>query len=326
MRRPAAWIGHCVVAWILCSTAAAADPTMRIGLLRYGTVSWSVDVVREHGLDRAEGFELKAVEVASTSATLVALQAGGVDVVVSDWLWVSRQRAAGADWTFFPFSTAVGALVVPSASPIHMLGDLRHRRLGIAGSPVDKSWTILRALAKRRAGLDLDRETEKSFAAPPLLNEELLAGRLDAVLTYWPFAARLEAHGMRPVLSVSDALRELGFEAPVPLVGYVVSEAWVSAHKAVLSGFVRASLRAQKILASSDEEWERLAPRTGARDASELAALRDTYRSGIPTHWGATERRDAARLYGLFAGVGGPALVGTRATLQPGTFLDDVQY
>lgn len=302
-----------------------ADSTLRIGVLKFGTVSWVMDVIEHHELDDANGINIDEVELASNQATLVALQAGSVDCVVSDWLWVSRQRAAGADWTFFPFSTAVGALVAARGAPVHGLADLRNRRLGVAGSPLDKSWVILQALAQERH-VNLAHDAQLSFGAPPLLNQELLAGRLDAVLTYWNFAAPLESRGLPAVLSVSDALRQLGFRTALPLVGFVVSERWARAHARALAGFVSATREAESILATSDAEWRWLGPRTGARNPAELKALRDAFRAGIPAHWSEDERREANALYALFAKVGGQALVGSSPALQPGTFLDAVSY
>ncbi len=317
--------GRAVAAGTAPGTGDGAAP-LRIAVLHYGTVSWVLDVIAHHRLAAAEGLRLEPVVLASTPATLVALQAGRVDLVVSDWFWVSRQRAAGADWAFFPFSSAVGALVVPPARPVRTLADLRGKRLGVAGSPLDKGWLILRLLGERDGAIDLDRATERSFAAPPLIDQELAAGRLDAALTYWPFVARLQARGMRQVLSVNEALARLGFARPLPLVGYVVSQGWAAAHPEMLAAFVRASRAAERILASSDAEWEWLGPRTGAGDPAELMRLRAAFRAGIPAHWGAAERQDAARLYALLARIGGPALVGASPALPPGTFLDQVRY
>jgi len=304
---------------------ARADSTLRIGVLKFGTVNWVMDVIAHHGLDKVNGIHIDEVALASNQATLVALQAGRVDCVVSDWLWVSRQRASGWDWTFFPFSTALGALVAARGAPIHRLADLRNRRLGIAGSPLDKSWVLLQALA-RQQHVDLARDARLSFGAPPLLDEELRAGRLDAVLTYWNFAARLTSSGLPQVLSMSDALRQLGFDTAIPLVGYVVSDRWARAHPHALAGFVRATRAADSILATSDAEWTWLGPRTGAQDPAELRALRDAFRAGIPSRWGEQERREARALYALFAKVGGTSLVGSSPTLEPGTFLDSVRY
>ena len=304
---------------------ARADPTLHIGVLKFGTVSWVMDVIEHHELDETFGLNIETLELASNQATLVALQAKRVDCVVSDWLWVSRQRASGADWTFFPFSTAVGSLVAARGAPIHGLADLRDRRLGVAGSPLDKSWVIVQALA-REQHVDIARDARLSFGAPPLINHELLAGRLDAVLTYWNFAAPLESRGLPAVLSMSDALRQLGFKTAIPLVGYVVSERWARENPRALAAFVSATREAESILATSDAEWNWLGARTGAHSPAELKALRDAFRAGIPAHWGKEERREAAALYAVFAKIGGQALVGSSPTLQPGTFLDSVSY
>jgi NitT/TauT family transport system substrate-binding protein len=304
---------------------AGADAKVRIAVLKFGTVSWVMDVIEHHELDETFGIDIDQVDLATNQATLVALQAGRVDCVVSDWLWVSRQRAAGADWTFFPFSTALGALVAARGAPVHGLADLENRRLGVAGSPLDKSWVLVQALGQEQH-VDLAHDARLSFGAPPLLNEELLAGRLDAVLTYWNFAAPLESRGLPTVLSMSDALRQLGFKTGIPLVGFVVSEHWARANPRALAGFVSAVREAESILATSDAEWKWLGPRTGARSPAELQALRDAFRAGIPAHWGKDEQREAGALYALFARVGGQALVGSSPTLQPGTFLDSVSY
>jgi len=310
----------------LAITAVQAEPVIRIGSLRYGTLSWELDVIAHHGLGDKHGVHIETLELAGAPAGQLALQAGRIDLIVSDWLWVSRQRADGGDLTFVPFSTAIGSLVVPIGSPVRDIPDLAGRRLGIAGSAIDKSWLVLRLYARSRFGFDIDANVEKGFGAPPLMNEELEAGRLDAVLTYWPFAAKLEARGMRPVLSVGDALAALGIPRDLPLTGYVFFAGWAAENRAALDGFLAVSREAKTILDTSDEEWERIAPLTGARDRPELTKLRDAYRQGIPRHWTAEDRNAAARLYKLLAEIGGPALVGPSRDLAPGTFLADVKF
>ena len=289
-------------------------------------MSWQLDVIAKHELDGKEGIRVEPLELAATPAAQLALQAGRGDLIVSDWLWVARQRAEGGDLTFIPFSKAIGALIVPAASPLHDVAGLAGQRLGVAGSAIDKSWLVLRLYARSQLGLDLDRVVDKSFGAPPLLSQELIAGRLDAVLTYWPFAAKLEAGGMRRVLSVGDALAALGITRDLPLTGYVVSSRWAMENQAALDGFVAASRAADAILATSDTEWERIAPLTGAADTAELVKLRDAYRDGIPHRWGAAEREAASRLYKLLAEIGGTTLVASGSDLAKGTFLDWVRY
>src|SRR5437899_9750600 len=260
----------CLALLWLAITAVQAEPVIRVGSLRYGTLSWELNVIAHHGLSDKHGVRIDPLELAGAPAGQLALQAGRVAMIVSDWLWVSRQRAASADLTFVPFSSAIGSLVVPIGSTVWDIPDLAGHRLGIAGSAIDKSWLILRLYARSRFGFDIDANVEKGFGAPPLLNEELEAGRLDAVLAYWPFAAKLEARGMRRVLSVGDALAALRLPRDLPVAGYVFFAGWPADAGAALDGALAARREAKTILDTSDEEWERIAPLTGARDALEL--------------------------------------------------------
>jgi NitT/TauT family transport system substrate-binding protein len=84
-------------------TAHAADlGTIRIGVLKFGTVNWELDVIKHHGLDAKEGFSLEVTGFGGNEAADVALMGGAVDGIVEDWLWVSRQRAEGVPMTFIP--------------------------------------------------------------------------------------------------------------------------------------------------------------------------------------------------------------------------------
>lgn len=298
--------------------SARAEGAIRIGTLRFGSLAWELDVMRQHGL--VEGFAIEATEFASGPASQVALQAGNVDVVLQDWIWTSRLRSEGAPWIFAPASAGLGAIMVPAGSAIASVADLKGRRLGVAGGPLDKSWLLLRLYARKTLQLELDGAVEKSFGPPPLMSAQLEAGRLDAVLTYWPFAARAEAQGRHSVLDVADTLVALGVPRGMPMLGFVFSDVWAGRNRAALMGFLAASRKARAILATSDAEWERIAPLTGASSAAEVTHLRDWYRRGVVELDDADVRAAASGLYDQFASIGGADLVGPSPKLAPGTF------
>ena len=107
----------CVAALMAPGSVLAAVPKVRVGVLKFGTVSWELDTVKHHALDTAAGIDLEVVPFAGEDATNVAMLAGEIDMIVSDWLWVSRQRSEGSDVTQVPYSTAVGAIMVKEMFP-----------------------------------------------------------------------------------------------------------------------------------------------------------------------------------------------------------------
>jgi NitT/TauT family transport system substrate-binding protein len=301
------------------SEPAYAGDTIRLAVQKTGTVSWELDVIRTHKLDQQAGLEIQVFELASPEAGKIALRGGAADIMVSDWLWVSRERTLGANLVFYPYSSALGAVMVPPDSPIQRLTDLKSKKLGVAGGAIDKSWLLIQG-ASKQDGLDLRDEAKVVYAAPALLAEKAVQGELDAMLNYWNFCAALEAKGFRRLVGVEDVLPRLGVSGRPAMVGYVFDEAWATKNRDAVARFLAVTRKAKEILASSDAEWQRLAPLTGARDAATLRVYRERYREGIPRRPIEAEEADARTLYRVLAQLGGPALVGTAAELAPGTF------
>ena len=306
-------------AMLAATSVVASGHDVRVGVLKFGTVHWELDVIQTHKLAEKQGINLEVVTLGSKRATSVALQGGGADVIVTDWIWVSRQRAEGRDYAFAPYSLSVGGLMVRPDAGIAELADLAGRKVGIAGGPVDKSWLLLQAYA-RRGGLDLAAVVESTFGAPPLLNELMLRGDLPAVLNFWHYNARLKAAGMTELLSAAETLPALGVDRPIPLLGWVFNRAWANENRDTVAGFLRASYSAKHLLLESDEEWKRLEPKMKVSDAATAAALRDAYRLGIPRRFGEADREAAARAFAILAAEGGEKLVGASDTLDAGTF------
>lgn len=304
---------------VFCTAEIAGAEELTIGAVASGTVKWELDTISHYGLDKANGFDLKVVELAGNPATQVALAGGEVDAIVSDWLWVAQQRADGKAYVFIPFSTAVGALLVPEDSPAQTLADLKGKKIGIAGGPVDKSWLILRAYARQVNGQDLLAETEQVFGAPPMIYEAGLSGEVDGVVNFWQFLAKMKVHGMRELITVADAATALGLDPATPLLGYVVSEDFLNEKPDLVAALKKTSRDAKTLLLSDEAAWDRLRPIMNADSDEEFAALRDGWRAGVPAD-APVDEANAAKVFQLMAELGGEELLGKVTTLPEGVF------
>ena len=304
-----------IMLWLVTASPAIADDVLRIGLQTTGTFGWQLDVMRRHGLAANAHLDLQVSEFASPDAGKLALNGGAVDIAVVDWLWVARARALGAKLLFYPYSTAAGAIMVKSDSPVHGIEDLRGRVLAIAGGSLDKSWLIVQGAALRR-GIDLRREAKLEYGAPPLMAEKLQQGEADAGLNFWNFCAAQEAQGYRRILDVREAEQALGLREPVALVGYAFSEGFAADHKSELDRFIELAHQANDIMRQSDQEWDALRPLMKASDDATLNAYRDRTREGMPRRSVAAEAQDARALFKALAAIGGKELVGPAQELD----------
>jgi NitT/TauT family transport system substrate-binding protein len=320
--RGGAWaraLSGAFVALALVATPAAAADSVRIAAQKTGTLAWELAVVRAHGLDREAGIQIVTADLATPEAGKIALRGGSADVIVSDWLWVSRERALGSKLVFYPYSSALGAVMAAPAAPIKTLADLKGHSLAVAGGPLDKSWLLLQA-ALKQDGVELKTQASVAYGAPALLAAKTLRGEFDATLNYWNICADLEAKGLRRVGGIEDILPGLGARGASAMLGYVFDERWAAQNRDAVAHFIAVTRKAKEILANSDDEWQRIAPLAGVSDAAALKILRDRYRAGIPRRPIADEEADAQVLYRVLARLGGAELVGPAAELAPGTF------
>src|SRR3954469_3447064 len=240
------------LALTLAGSGRAAD-TIRLAVQKTGTFSWELAAIRAGGLDKEADLSLDVTELASPEAGKIALRAGNADIILSDWLWVSRERTLGARLTFYPYSSALGAVMVPASSSIQTLADLKGRKLAVAGGGIDKNWRLLQAWLKQ-GGIDLKSEATIAYGAPPLLTAKTLSGEMEATVNYWNFCAVLEAKGFRRVAGIEDLLPKLGAKGRTAMIGYVFDEAWAIKNQDKVARFIAMTRMAKEILSTSDAE------------------------------------------------------------------------
>ncbi|MEH6650840.1 MAG: ABC transporter substrate-binding protein [Motiliproteus sp.] len=307
--------------WLLGLDQSRADqlPQISVAALKFGTLNWELETIRRQQFDRAHGYQLDVTPLAGMSATRTALMSGSSDVIVADWIWVSRQRAAGQMLQFIPFSTAIGELILARDSSIQSLADLDGKRIGIAGGPASKGWLLLRARAMQQ-GIDLAATTEQQYGAPPLLNAALEAGRIDAVLTFWHFAARLKAQGLTSLLNLKQTSRELGLESDLPMLGFVFRQQWAEQNPQLVAGLLHSSQAAKQLLLRDAEAWGPLRGMMKASADETFIELKQGYLDGIPAPLTDAQIDDAVKMYALMHQVGGSRLLGESATLDRASF------
>ena len=304
----------------LASGAESTD-RLRVAIQKTGTASWEIEVIKARGLDKAANLDIETTELASTDAGKIALEGGAADMIVSDWLWVARERGLGDKLLFTPYSSALGAVMTPKDLPVHTPADLTGRSIGVAGGPIDKNWLLLRAAALG-AGIDLAKDARPSYGAPPLIAEKLVQGETETALEFWNFCADLEGRGFRRAIEMADVEKALGASGPVAMTGYVFSESFAASHKDALKRFFAAAAEAHQILAQDPSAWAPIKARLKLKDDPALELYRQRYLDGLPKRTVAEEAADARVLYRRLAEIGGKELVGEFKELATGLFYD----
>ena len=303
------------------SGAACAADVIRVAVQKTGTVAWEIAAMKALGLDKAADLDVQTTELASTEAGKIALQGGEADIIVSDWLWVARERSLGDKLLFTPYSNALGAVMAPKDFPVHSLADLTGRSIGVAGGPLDKSWLMARAAA-RKEGRDLAQSAHPAYGAPPLIAEKLADGELDTALEFWNFCVDLETRGFRRAIEMTDIEKALGASGPVAMTGYVFTEAFARDRGDALRRYLAAAAKARAALSTDTSAWAPIKSRLHIADDAAFQTYRKRYLEGVPRRSVAEEAEDAKALYRAIVAGGGKDLVGDAPELDASLFFD----
>ena len=304
----------------LVTVYSFANQKIKIGVLAYGTVNWELRAMQNSGIAKKNGIDLEIIKLASKTAVAVALQAKAVDIIVSDFIWVNKQRARGYDYTFYPYSKALGALYVRPELNINTLDDLKEKDLGISGGPLDKTWLLLRAYSFQKYNQDLKDMVNSTYASPPILNKKLLDNSLDGTINFWHYASRLEAKGMKRLIGINEVLKEFDINSDISFVGWVFSEKLIKRNKKLINAFLQSSYESKKLLLNSNAEWEKIKPLMKVKNEKMFNALKQGYRDGIIKNFSDKHVENSKKVFNVLLQQGGSKLTGKSKTLDDGTF------
>lgn len=321
----------CLVLWLalilsffgLAAVAAEAADTLKLslGAQATGTVKWELAAMRALGIDARHHLDLDIRDVADSKAGQIALQAHQVDVILSDFVWVSLQRHQGNMVTLVPHSLTVGGLMVDPSAGIASIADLKGKTLAVSGSPVDKSYVILEAAYNKLTGGKLADDAAAKFGAPPLVNQLLTGGQAQAALNLWNWNARAKLAGKIELISVATMLKDLGVSETPPLLGWTFFDDTARDKAAAITAFLDASFETKAALLTDDAVWTTIRDQMNVGDDDALfAQLRDDYRAGIVTSYSAENMAPAAEAFAVMAKFGGKDVVGDATEIADGTF------
>lgn len=259
--------------------------TIRVGVLKSGSVHWEIDNLLRHGFDEQNDIHIEPVILGSVNALLLALQGHSVDMIVGNWIWVARQYQQDRQFMFYPFSNAAGGLLAHPDKNIKSLTDLKNKKLGVAGGSEGKSWLLLRAYAQKKHEMVIDDEITVKFVAPPLVNALIQQNKLDAGLNFWHLNAAMNDKGYQTLLTIHDVLAELGVSSNVPMIGWIFHKSWAQDNADVVNRFLEASSQSKQLLLNSDDAWQALRPLMRAESDDLFAKLISGFRQGIPAQF-----------------------------------------
>jgi NitT/TauT family transport system substrate-binding protein len=88
--------GLCFLAF---NSFASEKTTIRIGFQATGTLAWELAVLQADSSAKALDLTIETHPVTTTEAGKIALQSGAVDIIISDWIWVSSTVGWGEERT-----------------------------------------------------------------------------------------------------------------------------------------------------------------------------------------------------------------------------------
>jgi NitT/TauT family transport system substrate-binding protein len=279
--------------------------------------------IKTYGLDRKHGLDVEVVDYAAPGQQYNLLRAGNLDVAIGNFVDLLRQRKAGVDLVaFYGFQGFANQIVVKPDSPIKDFTGLKGRRIGQFGTTF-LDWLIIRAAGKKAYGLDLEKDATLVQGAPPMLNQLLSRGEVDATLQFSALTLAPVLKGeQRVIVELPDLLRRAGFNPAAFYLQWFVTQAWSRANPSALGKLAAAFDDAYALLKSGPNvaaDWSALAQKVRVTEPTLIDAYRDKARKIDAPTYDASLLEPTRALLDALIEVAGEQAVGVR--FDPAAFV-----
>jgi NitT/TauT family transport system substrate-binding protein len=284
--------------------------TVRLVDNPYSTQSYARMVMQKFQLDKKYGFDLQIIPSGNTAASISAIQSGGTDFSIFNWLDLARMRSAGVNVIGIgPFlQNGADYFVVPANSPIKNIGDFRGRKIGIY-SRTSVNWVITVAAAQKVYNFDIQKEAFPQEGAANLLRALLEQGRLDASHIFNNLTPDLMVTGkFRILMQIKVLVEQLGLPS-TPFLLWAVETNYAAKHPNNVKAFLAAYREAVEILRIDDDAWVEHAKELQMTDPA-IALLREEMRVDTWSRFAPKTEADIRKTFDLLFAIAGPKVMG----------------
>lgn len=255
--------------------AQGAPAPLRIGVIGSSGQAELTTAIQKYGLDREHGLDVQVTDYAAPGQQYTLLRAGTIDVAIGNFVDLHRQRRAGLSIkAFHGYQRYNNPVIVKTGSSIAQFADLRGRKVGGFGNTF-LDWLVLRAAGKKAHGLDVETDATSVVAAPPLLNQFLMRGEIDAAIQFSSLAiAPLTTGEVRAIADLESLLREAQFNAEAFYTQWFITEQWLDRYGSALDRVYATFAGGYDRLTKDDAVWVELAQRVRITDPKLVAAYR----------------------------------------------------
>jgi NitT/TauT family transport system substrate-binding protein len=277
-----------------------------------GTNSFPPFVMKKFGLDKKYGFELQPIPASTSQAVANALQAGGGDVGILDWITLARMQTGGVKLIgIAPFLIWANTVIVRADSPYQNLGDLKGKKVGIY-SRNNLDWVVMRTHAQRRYKVDLEKETTLHEGGVPLLRGLMDQGQLDAVQMFNSLTPDMVASGKYRILAtIRNLVKDLDLP-DTPFLMYSADSTFAAANPQRMKAFLAALRESVEILRKDDAVWVERGNIMKLQGQS-LVLFRDEAREDMMLKFEPQTEADVRKVFSVLLETGGSQLIGVDA-------------
>jgi NitT/TauT family transport system substrate-binding protein len=296
-------------------------PTLRFAVISSGGQTEVPHAIREAGLDRKYGIDVEEVDYVAPGQQYTLFRSGAADIASGTFVDLLRQRKGGsAIQSIHGAQGFSNRFVVKPQSPVRTFADLRGRKVGMYGASfID--WLIARAAGRKAYNVDLETDATPVPGAPPLQNQLLARGEVDAAMQFVTLTlAPIARNEQRIVIDVPALMKAAGFSSDIFDLQWMLTEKWAKANPAAVRKVQAMLSEAYALLRNDDRLWPVLAQRINITDPAVVAAYRDVARRINDPPFNAALMKPTQDVLDAIIAIAGEQAVGV-TSVDPAAFL-----